>query len=319
MKRTWRLAMLLPAAFLLFAAGCDFFLSNSVPGFLPYVVSELDLADTLPSGVREVVFEVVPAGPEGDQPIFVLVVRPDSPGADIAVIFDRTGTTVRARQESTAITRFDTVPFRRLGGMVQVGNLVYNPETRQLTNGPRLDGDPRPVLTNEDGSDYALVSMATADPPVLELELYDAAFTAPTGTDPIDLTSDVSPAVPGPVVGVNARMLDDTRVEVFLHGEDGALTYLPLEISVGLGNTLPLSSRAELATIQRTAAGFLARDPSGDLLRMDLETGRVRDTFDLTGNAGNNGTLEVVFDPGGSFYLVLDREKRLLYKVAPWW
>lgn len=323
-KRVRRLAALLPvasllAASLLVVAGCDLFLSNTVPGFLPYVVSELDLADTLPSSAREVVFQVVPAGTDGDQPVFVLVVRPDSAGADVAVILDRSGTTVRARQESTAITRFDTVPFRRLGGLVQVGNLVYNQETRQLTNGPRLDNDPRPVLTNEDGFDYAMVSMATEDPPVLELELYDAAFTGSTGADPIDLTADVTPAVPGPITGVNARMLDDTRVEVYLHGGDGSITYLPLEISVGIGTTLPLSSRAEFATIQRTDAGFLARDSSGDLLRMDLETGRVRDTFELTGNAAGNRNLEVVFDPRGSFYLVLNREKRLLYKVAPWW
>lgn len=301
---------------LLVLGGCDVLISGTVPAYLPYVTAELDLTGTLPAAVREVNLEVVPAGPDNEA-IFVLVVRRDTAGEDTIVMVDSRITVPRVVQESTSITRFDTRAFRRTDGAVQVGNLVYDPVARVLTNGPRLEDSASPVLLKDVDGEY-LVAERTAGGDLL-FRPYDASFIPTGGADLLPVSA---VGMPAPAERFSARMFSRREMDLVLVDSEERHWFATVVPGEGIETPaflLMASGTLETATVQRTAAGILGRTSSGELVRFHGETGEVLDRFRPAGNRGGTGEFDVIFDPAGEFYVLLDRRQRVLYRVAPWW
>lgn len=307
-------------------SSCEDVISNTVPPFMPYVIGEIDLSGALPRTSRETVLDVVPGGPSAEIPVFVLLVRPDSAGPDVVLMLEGTGPTVRVRQENTDITRFDTRAFRHFLGNIQIGNLLYNPVAEVLSNAPRPERDYRAILARDEG--YQLYGLV--DRTELSFESYDSAFI-PTGSDVGSIPlADVGIVTSGLFTEVDARFFTSPLIhDFFLFGyndetERGESWYFGIDYREGETLLPPVRfGRAGLipGTVQRTPAGFLGLDGNNRLVRMDLQTGAVLDTFTprRDDHRYHHRSLPVVFDPQGRFYLLLDEEKRILYKVEPWW
>ena len=305
---------------------CEFILSNTVPDFMPYVIDEIDLSSAIPRTARETRLELIPGGPDGDIPVYVLMIRPDTAGRDVVVFLEGSGPSVRAVQRSTDITRYDTRAFRRTDGGVQIGNLVYDPVNRSLSNGPRLSGEYGPMMTIRLGDPpvYQVVRRVTLD--LIELELYDSEFISlglDEDEDPFDDFGIVTDTDLNELeIKPNLGWIDD----FFLHGYDETndrdeTWFFSIDYGGPPMQAIRLASGSiRYRTLQRTSRGIFSQSYDGRLTRFDPDTGAVLDRFSPHDrDRGWNRGIPIVFDPSGSFYLLLDQDKRILYKVAPWW
>jgi hypothetical protein len=89
---------------------------------------------------------------------------------------------------------------------------------------------------------------------------------------------------------------------------------------IDLTTSPPAYPELDFSTLQDTPAGILVAAGNGDhLLRIDATTGAERGRFTPGRNPRSDDEYPIAFDPAGAFYLLLDTETRILYKVAPWW
>lgn len=314
--RAGAIALGVCVVFTVLAGSCSWESEETVSGFYPYVTAELNVQDALPDSFRELVFEAVPSG-DDDTPIFVLVARPDSAGPDVVVMVDASVSSIRVEQTETDITRFDTRPFRRFGGLVQVGNLAYNTTLRKLVNAPRPDGDFRPLIGSEGAGEYYLVELD--DPATVLLEAYDLDLL-PTGGDTLQALTTFDSALTVSADAIDAWMYDGSVADFVITTDAGAVWFFSYRLGdspVGRAVQLPASVRYD--TVRRTAAGLVGIRSGDELVRINRTTGETEDTF--TPAAGVNLRLDmpVVFDPAGDFYLLFDSDHGIIYKVAPWW
>jgi hypothetical protein len=300
---------------MLTACPWDVSVSNTVPDFMPYVTAELDVSGAMPGSIRDLTFEAVPSGAD-DIPIFVLVMRPDSAGADVVVMVDGSLGSIRVEQESTAITRFDTRPFRRLNGLVQVGNLVYNADLRKLVNAARPDGDFRPIIVTDIDDEYYVVDLA--DPQSLLLEGYDLEFL-PTG-DFVEALTTFDSDMTFSASAVDARMYDGGVADFVVTTTAGEVWFFSARLSVGPeGEAVRIPSSLRFRSIRRTAAGLIGIRDRDELVRVNRTTGAIEDTFRPSGGVNITRDMPVVFDPAGKYYLLFDSSRGVIYRVAPWW
>lgn len=316
-----------------FLSGCDFMLDNTVPPFFPYVQDEVDLSGALPSTVRDLRFEVVQAGPDRNNPVFVLVIRPDSAGPDRMVLIGQDGSSVVGRKTASDTVHFESSAFVTLDGLVQVGNVAYNPVSGDIEEGrPALRGEYRSIVARDDTRYEVIRVEGRGDAAQVVIEQYDGQFqNRVENTVPILdalVGVDLFPQVWnyfdfGPVVirdvplpggydyVVNGRNTVRDRWEIWFMAEDG-------EGSFGEPTRIE-GMRASGTAILNTPAGFLGRrGAEGRLVRSDGTSGEVLDRFMHDEGWRFEGS-PVAFDPNGEFYLLYDQERRILYKVAPWW
>jgi hypothetical protein len=294
---------------------CSWDSDDTVSGFYPYVTAELNLQSSLPDSFREIVFETVPSG-DDDAPIFVLVVRPDSAGPDVVIMVDASIGSIRAEQSETDITRFDTRPFRRFGGLVQVGNLAYNASMRRLVNAPRPDGDFRPLIGSEGDSEYYLVGLS--DPATVLFEVYDIDFL-PTGVDDLQALTAFDSALTVSATAVDARMHDSGVADFVVTTDAGATWFFSYRLGVAAdGRAVQIPGALRYDTVRRTAAGLIGIRNRDELVRVNRSTGGIEDTFQPSEGTNLLKEMPVAFDPAGRFYLLFDSSHRIIYKVAPW-
>ncbi len=297
-------------------SGCDLMIAGTVPPYLTYATAELDLTGTLPASIREVQLEVVPAGPENES-VFVLVVRPDQAGPDTMVMVDSRVAVPRVRQDSTDVTRFDTRPFRRTDGGVQVGNLVYDPVVRTLANAPRIEGRFRPTLLKDLDGEYFFMELAS--PTSLRILPYDASFISSGGEDILPVAA---LGLTDPIEHFEARMFGPLEVDLVLVDDQRWFWFATIIPGVGVEREafpLDLDFDVDTVSIQRTDRGIIGRTYEGELVRLDRETGVVLDRFNPTGTDRRRDEVDIIFDPGGRFYVLFDRQRKILYRVASWW
>ena len=325
-----RVIPVLARGFLLLGAigltGCEFMLSNTVPDFMPYVIDEIDLSSAIPRTAREIRLELIPGGPDGDNPVYVLMVRPDAAGRDVAVFLEGSGPSVRAVQKSTDITRYDTRAFRRIDGGVQVGNLVYDPVNSSLSNGPRLSGEYGPMMTIRLGDPPVYQVIRRVESEYMEWELFDSEFLSLGTADENDPFGDFGIVTTADLRELEIKWNLGWVHDFFLHGYDDINDRDETWVfSVDQDSADPPMQAVKLASgsvryrmLQRTPRGIFSQSYDGRLTRFDPDTGAVLDRFTPYDRDWDRD-LPIVFDPSGSFYLLLDQDKRILYKVAPWW
>jgi hypothetical protein len=299
-----------------FLWSCSWDTKETVSGFYPYVTAELDVHDAMPGACREIIFDAVPSG-DDDAPIFVLVLRPDSADPDVVIMVDASIGSIRVEQTETDITRFDTRPFRRFGGLVQVGNLAYNTAMRRLVNAPRPDGEFRPLIGSEGDSEYYLVGLS--DPGTVLFEVYDIDFL-PTGSDTLQALTVFDPALTVSATAIDARMYDSGVADFVVTTDAGELWFFSYRLgSAAEGRAIRIPGSLRRDTVQRTAAGLLGIRNRDELVRVNRTNGGVEDTFVPAEGVNLVQEMPVVFDPAGRFYLLFDAHHGIIYKVAPWW
>lgn len=306
-------------AFLLTA--CSVFTVDAFPPFLTYVSGELDLRDQLPSEIRSVRMHATTV-PDGAR-FFSIVVEPDGPGDAVLVLVDEQLTAVTERE--AAPLDFGSRLFTRIDGAIQIGTLIYNPLTGQVTNGPGPVGSLQPIV--HDAVDYWAIR------PESELQItfdrYSEGFV-PDGSwaTPVDATVPAEQirgiwmhprdlTVGGPdeyvvflltSVGLRRTVLTETDLS--------AETGFPIDSSEGTAGQV--LSAGSVDTARETPAGILLADDTR-LMRYDRSTGILLDDFELGQNERSDVSYVVAFDPQGEFYLVFDAGNRSLLRVEPWW
>jgi hypothetical protein len=308
-------AVLLATVFVLLVS-CAWEPEETVSGFYPYVSAELDVSSALPETHRDIVFEAIPSG-DNDAPIFVLVVRPDSAGPDVVIMVDSSISSIRVEQQETDITRFDTRPFRRFGGLVQVGNLAYNTSMRRLVNAPRPDGDFRPLIGSEGAGEYYLVGLD--DPSTVLLEAYDLDLL-PTGVDTLQALTTFDAALTVSASAIDARMYDSGVADFVITTSAGAVWFFSYQLGAApVGRAVQIPSSVRYDTVRRTTAGLIGIRNRDELVRINRTTGATEDTFSPAEGVNLRQEMPVVFDPSGGFYLLFDSVHGIIYKVETWW
>lgn len=309
--------------------GCDFTRSQSpYPPFFPYVIDEVDLSGALPSAIRDLRMEAT-AFPGSGARYFSIVAKPDSAADDVAILLND-GFSIVFIETSAGVLEFDTTLFTNHFDGVQLGSLNYVPASGVVSNVIRREDVYNSIVYHP--SDYVIFQADSGTD--ITMQRWDTAWVASGAGDTF------TPAFS------DGRSLRDVRatyrynggslpsdLSVFIKDEFGrtyrrVVQWESLDIGVpGFASWIDLTASTavaypelDLETLQDTPEGILSADTdSDDLIRVNATSGGISDRFSPGENPRNGDRYPVVFDPAGEFYLLLDTELRVLYKVAPWW
>ncbi|MFW5811367.1 MAG: hypothetical protein ACOCWS_00180 [Alkalispirochaetaceae bacterium] len=325
-----RLRLLLSGLLTLLLLSCEIVQTTPVEAYLSYTLGELDVDGRIPDPLKEVEVRVLTEDGVGYLALFARAQR-RADNDELLLIDDRL---------SLRLERNDEFPVRLpLGGLVTesgeliLGNLLYNPDTASITNTTAPDATY--FTGTQIGGNYYVVQSGGVENSI-QIEEFNNSVISLT-------TNDVTLAS-GTVFQTGEVFVHDyideegARYIVVITGNFEAGRYVT-EIPVSELPTLsgPLfndtdpgasafptvrisGGRAETAI--KTWEGIISWDEeTSRFTRFDSATGDKLDHFD-PGRFQDQEFLEryrPAFFVTGRSYLLLDRERRRIYEVAPWW
>jgi hypothetical protein len=321
------LAVLFIVIVTVLGTGCEFTNETTpYPAFLPYVIAEIDLSGTLPSSIRETRMEAT-AFPLNSRRFFSIVVRPDSAAADTMIVVDENFATLLIERSETVLS-FDTSLFINANNAVQLGNLNYNPSTGVVSNVIRREDIYSPIFAHP--SDYVIFETDSATAIAMRRFAFDWSASVsgdtilPAFSDGRETWQTTARYRYSPTGATEVTIfVTDTTGRTYLRTVDWQALDIgapPFAAWIEVTADTVSYSRVDFDSVQDTPAGLLFVDNDrGGLVRVRRSSGSLIDTFDPGENPRSDDRYPVVFDPAGEFYLLLDTEARILYKVAPWW
>ena len=323
-------------SFLVLLAGCSFFTTTPVPGYLPYLVADFDLDGTLPEEIETVEASPVTTDEEAYVALFARSASlQNSP--DFLLLYDSSFNP----RYSQAYGPNQGVPFNQPlvnsaiatagdeGEQLIVGNIRFIPRTgnAEVTNG----ATPARSVFSGIQVDEAYYTVRVGDQSnTVIVEPYTTAFLLnEVNAREVSLAPDAS-ALTGDVHGHTFRGEDGERQLVVTVGLTGH-RLLVITIPAAQLPTLaqPLSDNYPSVTIRgnaprytyRIRQGIVTADTDRHLFRrFDPDSGTQIDRF-APGSDGEeffDDTIPAFFMNSGN-YLLLDTSRRRLYEVAPWW
>ncbi|MFP4300589.1 MAG: hypothetical protein ACOC47_01960 [Alkalispirochaetaceae bacterium] len=322
------LPLLLPLLLLL--GSCEFLTRTPVLPYMTYVVKELSVEGRIPNPMLYA--DVIPVA-TSDQTFVALIGR-----AELRADFDRLLLVDDAF--GLRVERSDEFPARlNRSGLITsedrilLGNLLYDPVTNTITNTAAPEDDSFAGI--QVGGNY--YTFDYGDENAVYLEEYDSSFISTGGGGQVQLSADTIPE--GFVHGqqyVDGAGNRSVVLFVSLSSEGGPIYVVDIPNSAVPGLSGPLFSASDpegsafdtvvlsanrVEQVTKTREGIIVLDEEGgELRRYDNETGALLDTFrPKGGDEGHWEELLFAFFIRGENYLILDRERELLYEVAPWW
>jgi hypothetical protein len=319
--------MLLTAALL---GGCEFVTSTSVPPYMTYVVSELDVSGKIPDAVRNVDVISLSTSTTG---YAAFIARASLRADNDRLLLVDDGFNLRVQRSDEFPARLNRSGIVTESDQLLIGNLLYDPAANTVSNtaAPENDIDTGVQILTE----YYTASGGGDD--TLTIEGYDASFIALAGS-PVSFTISQEGTLQGEVRAQDYVDADGNRFIVLIVSGtyDGPLyvtTFPAADLVTLYATPQPLFSVADPTAgygrvvipgsrprdTMRTREGIIRYDEDDDrLLRYDGSTGALLDSFSLMGD-DDDEDLRVAFFARGGNYLLLDTERQILYEVAPWW
>ena len=322
--------LLLLLLLLFFFGSCEFVTRTPVPPYLTYVINELSVEGRIPDPLLHV--EVIPVA-TSDQSFVALIGR-----AELRADFDRLllvddGFNLRVQRSDEFPVRLNRSGLVTAEDRILLGNLLYDPAANTVTNTAAPEGEN--FAGTQVGSNF--YTFGYGDENAIYLEEYNSSFIPTGGGRQVQLSADT---IPQGFVHGHAYIDGEGNRSIVLFvsvSQDGGPLYvidIPDSAVPGLSGPLfsvdnPETSAFDtvvLATgrpnhVTKTREGIIVLDDdNGEIERYSNETGGRLDTFRPKGDDDGFGDeLIVAFFLRGNSYLILDRERELLYEVSPWW
>lgn len=310
--------------------GCEFMTRTPAPPYMTYVINELSVEGRLPDPLLHV--EMIPLA-TAEQTYVALIGRSELRADQDRLLLIDDGFNLRVERSDEFPARLNRSGLVTTEDRILLGNLLYDPVANTVTNTAAPEGEN--FAGAQVGSNY--YTFGYGDENSVYLEEYHSSFIPTGGGGQVQLSADTIPE--GEVRGHSYMDGDGNRSVILIVSgtyDGGPLYVIDIPNSALPGLTGPLFSldnpgtsafetvvvsKGRSAQVVKTREGIIVLDDNdGVLNRYDGDTGARRDSFEPMGrNEGFSEELVFAFFIRGGNYLILDRERELLYEVAPWW
>lgn len=310
--------------------GCDFVTSTSVDPYLTYVVSELDVSGKIPDPLQWV--DVIPLS-TSDTSYVALIGRASLRADNDQLLLLDEGFNLRVQRNDEFPARLNRSGLVNASGQLLVGNLLYDPANNIVSNTAAPENDIEAGV--QVGSFYYTVNFDSPDS--FFIEQFDLSFISQGGISvPISLEQTLQGEFRAHdfVDATGNRFVAFIVSGSFDVGPRYVVTVPAAAIETLYGAPQAIFSIADpnfqygrvilpgwrVWNTIKTRDGIIEFDEDdGTFRRYSATTGAFLDSFSPSRDGDDDENLHAAFFVRGGNYLLLDREREILYEVAPWW